>query len=186
MNHKSLVLVLNNIRSTYNVGAILRTAEGLGVSQVVYSGYTPRYNDASLLPHLKAKLNRQIERSALGAEKMIAQETTINLSTWLNARKAGGWTIVGLENNLALEEQKKRLILGTLDQKLTQNDRLTSQVLADTDKIVLVLGEEVNGIPMGVREQLDYFLEIPMVGRKESFNVSVATGIALWELSSLA
>ena len=69
-----LVLVLNNIRSTYNVGAILRTAEGLGVAKVVYAGYTPRYDDNSLLPHLRAKLNRQIERSAIGAEKMVAQE----------------------------------------------------------------------------------------------------------------
>ncbi len=170
-----LVLVLNNIRSTYNVGAILRTAEGLGVAKVVYAGYTPRYDDNSLLPHLRAKLNRQIERSAIGAEKMVAQETASDLEKWLDAQKETGWTVVGLENNLAPEEQERRVILGSeSEQKLT------------TDKMVLVLGEEVNGIPASVREKMDYFLEIPMAGRKESFNVSVATGIALWGLSKLA
>lgn len=166
-----LVLVLNNIRSTYNVGAILRTAEGLGVSRVIYAGYTPRYNDDSLLPHLRAKLNRQIERSALGAEKMVTQETVADLTEWLGTEKEAGWTVMGLENNLTPEEQKRRLILDSAaEQELT------------ADKIVLVLGEEVNGIPAEIRAKMDYFLEIPMVGRKESFNVSVATAIAIWGL----
>ena len=79
--------------------------------------------------------------------------------------------MVGLENNLAPEEQGRRVIL----------DSESEQKLA-ADKIVLVLGEEVNGIPASIREKMDYFLEIPMAGRKESFNVSVATGIALWRL----
>ena len=166
-----LVLVLNNIRSTYNVGAILRTAEGLGVAKVVYAGYTPRYDDNSLLPHLRAKLNRQIERSAIGAEKKVAQEIASDLEKWLDAQKEADWTVVGLENNLAPEEQGRRVIL----------DSESEQKLA-ADKIVLVLGEEVNGIPASIREKMDYFLEIPMAGRKESFNVSVATGIALWRL----
>lgn len=170
-----LILVLNNIRSTYNVGAILRTAEGLGVAKVVYAGYTPRYDDDSLLPHLKAKLNRQIERSALGAEKMVTQEMVANLTEWLEVRKAAGWTVMGLENNLAPEEQARKLILGSgAEQGLR------------AEQVVLVLGEEVNGIPAEVREKMDYFLEIPMVGRKESFNVSVAAGIALWGLLGLA
>lgn len=184
MSVKSLVLVLHNIRSTYNVGAILRTAEGLGVSQVVYSGYTPRYNDDYLLPHLRAKLNRQIERSALGAEKLVSQASVTGVETWLTSQRLTGFTIIGLENNLSPEEQEKRLILGTLGQKLTENDRLASQALAGVNKIVLVLGEEVSGIPIELRAKMDYFLEIPMVGRKESFNVSVATGIAVWGLLS--
>lgn len=166
-----LVLVLNNIRSTYNVGAILRTAEGLGVTKVIYAGYTPRYDDDSLLSHLRAKLNRQIERSAVGAEKMVEQETVADLAEWLDVQKADGWTVVGLENNLAPEEMGRKLILGSeTRQKLT------------TERVVLVLGEEVNGIPADIRPEMDYFLEIPMAGQKESFNVSVATGIAVWGL----
>ncbi|MBQ5812219.1 TrmH family RNA methyltransferase, partial [Candidatus Saccharibacteria bacterium] len=66
-----LKLVLDNIRSCYNVGAILRTAEGLGVSEVVLSGYTPRVHDNRLLPHLRDKLDREIHKTALGAEDLL-------------------------------------------------------------------------------------------------------------------
>lgn len=162
-------LVLHNIRSVYNVGAILRTAEGLGVERVVFSGYTPRYNDQNLLPHLREKLNRQITKAALGAEEMVSQLAVDDLPSWLEEQKVAGWTIIGLENNLAPEEEARKLILG-------RPVRL--------EKIVLVLGEEVNGIPAEVRAKCDYFLEILMFGRKESFNVSVATGIAVWGLQN--
>lgn len=162
-----LQLVLHNIRSVYNVGAILRTAEGLGVEQVVFSGYTPRYDDATLLPHLREKLNHQIAKAALGAEGMVSQVAIADLPSWLAKQKDQGLTVIGLENNLAPEEEPRKVILGTA---------------IDAEKVVLVLGEEVNGIPADIRECCDCFLEIPMVGRKESFNVSVATGIAVWGL----
>lgn len=57
--------------------------------------------------------------------------------------------------------------------------------LSKAAEIVLILGEEVEGIPQDVRKYCDYFLEIPMRGQKESFNVSIAAAIALWELSRL-
>lgn len=164
-------LVLHNIRSTYNVGAILRTAEGLGIDEVVLSGYTPRYDDVKLLPHLRTKLNHQIAKSALGAETMVPQIAIDDLGTWLDERRHLGWVVVGLENNLDIDELSKKQILG-------------KQQLAD-QPIVLILGEEVAGIPAEIRQLCDYFLEIPMVGRKESFNVSVATAMALWEFKRL-
>lgn len=163
-------LILHNIRSTYNVGAILRTAEGLGVESVSYSGYTPRYDNPQLLPHLRTKLNRQIAKSALGAEAMVSQVYIDDLENWLKAQDG---LILGLENNLAPDEMSKRLILG---QDVLPCSKKSSQDL------VLVLGEEVAGIPDTIRSLVDYFLEIPMVGRKESFNVSIATAIALWGL----
>ncbi len=163
-------LVLHNIRSIYNVGAILRTAEGLGVERVIYSGYTPRYNDSNLLPHLCEKLNRQIAKAALGAEEMVSQVAVADLPSWLAEQKAAGWTIVGLENNLGPDEATRKLVLGTP---------------IKAEKVVLILGEEVNGIPADIRKNCDYFLEIVMVGRKESFNVSVATGIAVWGLQNI-
>lgn len=166
-----LILVLHNIRSVYNVGAILRTAEGLGVDEVAFSGYTPRYDDQKLLPHLRAKLDRQIEKSALGAEKMVKQASVDDLAQWLEAKKVEGVTIVGLENNLDSEESARRILLNDAEQ------------LRDSS-VVLILGEEVNGIPREIREACQYFLEIPMKGRKESFNVSVAAGIAMWGLGN--
>ena len=66
-----IVLVLHNIRSCYNVGAILRTAEGFGVKKVILSGYTPRVGDESLLPHLREKLDKEIHKTALGAEELV-------------------------------------------------------------------------------------------------------------------
>lgn len=169
-NSMKITLVLHNIRSIYNVGAILRTADGLGVEQVVYSGYTPSYDDASLLPHLRAKLNRQIAKAALGAEQSVAQARADDLAAWLAEKRAAGSTLVGLENNLEPSEQRRKIMLG--------EQRLDSKI----SELVLLLGEEVHGIPPEIRAKMDYFLEIPMVGKKESFNVSVATAIALWGL----
>ncbi len=164
-----ITVVLHNIRSIYNVGAILRTCEGLGIEKVAYSGYTPRYKDTNLLPHLREKLNRQIEKSALGAEKLVTQVNLGNdegrLLEFLQDAHRDGYKIVGLENNLKDDEQARKIILGEK---------------ADFGKkIVLILGEEVYGIPAEVRRECEYFLEIPMKGQKESFNVSVAAGVAL-------
>ncbi|MDO5480658.1 MAG: TrmH family RNA methyltransferase, partial [Candidatus Saccharibacteria bacterium] len=69
-----VVLILHNIRSCYNVGAILRTAEGFGVSSVILSGYTPRIHDPKLLPHLREKLDKEIHKTALGAEDLVKTE----------------------------------------------------------------------------------------------------------------
>lgn len=160
----------------------MRTCEGLGVSRAVFSGYTPKYNDADLLPHLREKLNRQIEKSALGAEKMVPQETVADLPGWLAEKRAAGWMVIGLENNLAPEEMGRRWVLGESRQRLVE----TGVMPAKLGRVILILGEEVNGIPEEVRREMEVFLEIPMRGRKESFNVSVATGIALWGIEQVA
>lgn len=201
-----MALVLHNIRSTYNVGAILRTAEGLGIEEVVLSGYTPRYNDAKLLPHLREKLNHQIAKSALGAEELVQQIHVEDLLAWLETRHAEGWRIAGLENNLSAEEANRKVVLGgwrnltllsepaSTTPAVAGSSRLASAEPADdsekqsqispssSDSLVLVLGEEVEGIPPAIRQLCEVFLELPMVGRKESYNVSVATAMALWEL----
>lgn len=162
--------MLHNIRSTYNVGAILRTAEGFGVSRVICSGYTPWFKKSGLLPHLSLKLQRQIHKSALGAEEMLEVEWTDDIVLRLRELKGLSYQIAGLENNL----EHPTVLLS--DPKLSEKIR---------GKVVLVLGEEVGGIPEEVRKEMDLFLEIPMKGRKESFNVSVATGVALFRLQYL-
>lgn len=164
-----IVLVLDNIRSTYNVGAILRTAEGFGASKVVLSGYTPRVNDERALPHLREKLNHEIHKTALGAEEMLDIYSSDEIITDLKKYKKDGYQIVGLENNV---EDDRLICLN--NPKLRENLK---------QKIVLILGEEVNGIDNSLYEIIDLFLEIPMQGKKESFNVSVAAGIALAFLS---
>ena len=163
-----MILVLDNIRSTYNVGAILRTAEGFGVVKVILSGYTPRVHDARLLPHLRDKLDREIHKTALGAEEMLEIDARDDILAELLRLKSEGYKIVGLENNI---EDPRLYLLG---------DIRLAELLGE--KVVLVLGEEVHGIDDALYEAIDLFVEIPMKGRKESFNVSVAAGIAMWGL----
>jgi len=160
---------LHNIRSCYNVGAILRTAEGFGVSKVVLSGYTPRVHDKNLLPHLRGKLDKEIHKTALGAEDMLDIYSCDDIISELKSLKEQGYQIVGLENNI-----ESVPIYDLCDSKL-------KDVLSD--KIVLVLGEEVDGINYSLYELIDLFVQIPMKGQKESFNVSVAAGIAMYGLS---
>lgn len=166
-----LIVLLHNIRSTYNVGAILRTAEGFGADQVILSGYTPRVHDENLLPHLRDKLDHEIHKTALGAEDLLDIYSCGDIFSELNKLHEQGWQIVGLENNITNDnliqinspEMKKRL----------------------SDKVVLVLGEEVDGIDNSLYDIIDLFLEIPMRGKKESFNVSVAAGIAIYVIMNL-
>lgn len=166
-----LILVLDNIRSCYNVGAILRTAEGMGVERVVLSGYTPRVHDASLLPHLRAKLDKEIHKTALGAENMLDIYSYGDIITEVGRLRKDGWQIVGLENNIAVNN-----LIRLDDAKLSERLK---------DKVVLILGEEVAGIDNSLYDIIDLFIEIPMRGQKESFNVSVAAGIAMYSLMSL-
>lgn len=161
-----MIVAMHNIRSSYNVGAILRTAEGFGVSRVLFSGYTPRVHDARVLPHLREKLDHEIHKTALGAEEMLDIYSSDEIITELVRLKDEGWRVVGLENNI----QDMRLI------------RLNDPALRGElgEKVVLVLGEEVGGIARELYDLIDLFIEIPMKGRKESFNVSVAAGVAMY------
>lgn len=165
-----VVLVLHNIRSCYNVGAILRTAEGFGISSVILSGYTPRIHDENLLPHLREKLDKEIHKTALGAEDLVKTEVAEDLKALLSSYKSQNYQIVGLENNI------NKNICRINDPKLKKEMG---------EKVVLFLGEEVNGIPEEFYDLIDLFIEIPMKGKKESFNVSVAAGIAMYAIMNL-
>jgi tRNA G18 (ribose-2'-O)-methylase SpoU len=157
---KKLMLILHNIRSVYNVGAILRTAEGFGVETVIFSGYTPNFLRG--LPHEVERLRQRIAKTALGSEKMIATEFANDILAKIDELKKSGWQI------LALEQSDDAARLDVFEPM--------------ADKLVLILGEEVNGIDQNLLRAADVILEIPMFGKKESFNVSVATGIALYAL----
>ena len=165
---REITLVIHNIRSTYNVGAILRTAEGFGVDKVIMSGYTPRVHDKNLLPHLRDKLDHEIHKTALGAEDMLDIYSSGDIFKELDKMRQEGWQVIGLENNI---DNVPLYTLGSAE---------FSQALGS--KVVLVLGEEVNGINYSLYDMIDLFVEIPMRGQKESFNVSVAAGIALYSI----
>jgi len=157
-----IIVIAHNIRSTHNVGAIFRTSEGFGISRIILSGYTPYplLPDDSRLPHISRKLTEQIHKTALGAETIVPFEHRDTPD--FEALRAAGFTIVGLE-------QDPRSVL-------------LSKYKAPK-KIALLLGEEVAGIEANLRDQCDELIEIPMRGKKESFNVSIAAGIALYALT---
>lgn len=157
-----ITLVLHNIRSTYNVGSIFRTAEGFGVRQIILTGYTPYPtlgNHDERLPHEREKISAQIHKTALGAENLVPFAYHADPYEWLRSSKLPV---------VALEQDEKSIPLDTY--------------MAPAE-LVLLLGEEVNGIPSELLATAQDIIEIPMMGRKESFNVSVATGIALYKLS---
>lgn len=156
-----IIVIAHNIRSTHNVGAIFRTCEGLGIEKLILTGYTPHPSvphDARL-PHIVAKLEKQINKTALGAETIVPYE--YRELPPLDELRADEYRVVGLE-------QDARSIM-LPDYK-------------PPEKLALLLGEEVEGITPELRAQCDDLIEIPMHGKKESFNVSVATGIALYAL----
>ena len=169
MSQREIILLLPSIRSTYNVGAILRSADGFGVTEVICSGTTPCEKNPAYLPHQSEKVARAIAKTALGAEKSVKISWTEDMKRTVSRLKADGFQIVALENNL----DQETVLLS--DKNL--NQRLNS-------KIALILGEEVDGIAKTLLTEVDLCLEIPMVGKKESFNVSVAAGIALFALFS--
>lgn len=156
-----IIVIAHNIRSTHNVGSIFRTAEGFGVSKIILSGYTPypRLEGDTRLPHIAEKLHKQIHKTALGAEEVVVFEHQEHPD--IQSFRDIGYRIVGLEQSPA------------------------SILLPDysvPEKIALILGEEVDGISSDLLAQCDDVIEIPMMGVKESFNVSVAAGIALYKL----
>ena len=141
------------------------------MERVVFSGYTPRVHDASLLPHLRDKLDREIHKTALGAEDMLDIYSCDDIMLELNNLRKNDWQILGLENNIDVSPLYK---LGSAE---------LAQALSS--RVVLVLGEEVNGINNSLYDIIDLFAEIPMKGQKESFNVSVAAGIAIFALANI-
>ena len=168
------IVVVHNIRSLYNVGSILRTAEGFGVQKVIFSGYTPSEKNPTYLPHIREKIKESIHKTALGAEEMVTTEYTGNVREALKNLKANRYRIIGLENNIK-DKRLKKLNSPELQSAL-------GRAAAFGNKTALLIGEEVGGIQEDLYDLIDLFLEIPMKGQKESFNVSVATGIALYKL----
>lgn len=157
-----ITLILHNIRSAHNVGSIFRSAEGFGVEKIILSGYTPypAHSNDKRLPHLAEKITKQIHKTALGAETIVPFEQFDDIEEW---------------------RASNRLPLVALEQA-AHSTRL--QDFRPPEAFALILGEEVHGITSELLAHCDAVIEIPMKGAKESFNVSVATGIALYGLTS--
>jgi 23S rRNA (guanosine2251-2'-O)-methyltransferase len=159
----NIILIAHNVRSSHNVGSLLRTADGLGLKSVFLTGYTayPLQTNDRRLPHIAKKLNDQIHKTALGAEISQKWHFVHDIRYVLLALKILGYKIIGLEQSIEAV-------------KLTS---LTSQ-----QNLALIVGREVEGIEPAVLRMTDQIVEIPMLGKKESFNVVQAAAMALFYL----
>ncbi len=157
----SLILIAHNLRSSHNVGSLLRTAEGLGVAKVYLTGYTPYPLQAGdkRLPHIANKLNKQIRKTALGAEVSQKWEQRAEIDSLITQLKADGYTIA------ALEQTPKAIELPNYKPPA---------------RLAIIVGREVEGVEPAVLKLTDLQLVIPMFGSKESFNVVQAAAMALY------
>lgn len=170
------VVILNNIRSSENVGSIFRTADAAGVSKIMLCGYTPAPIDRF------GRENKMLTKASLGAEKFVKWEKAENLSEAIKSLKNYSYgsqmlRISRLQNNssawkvIGIEQDKKAIDYRKLGDKLGTNSR-----------VALVFGNEVEGLSKEDLKLCDMVAEIPMHGKKESLNVAVCAGIALYSL----
>jgi len=150
-----VTLVVHNLRSAHNVGSILRTADGAGVERVYCVGTTPTPVDRF------GRKRQDIAKVALGAETSVSWEYRAELVPLLGELKTEGYRLV------ALEQDERAVDYGSL---------------ALEARMALIVGPEVGGLDKDVLDLVDVVVEIPMHGSKESLNVSVAAGIALFAL----
>jgi tRNA G18 (ribose-2'-O)-methylase SpoU len=160
---RSIIVIAHDIRSTHNVGSLLRTADGLGVAKVYLTGYTPypiAPNDPRL-PHIATKLDAAIHKTALGAEHTVVWSQVDNVFTVLSRLREDGFTICALEQT---------------------TDAIDLNKFSAPEKCAILLGSEVTGIDPKLLKEVDKSLVIPMFGKKESFNVIQAAAMALYQL----
>lgn len=160
----AIIVIAHNIRSAHNVGSIIRSCEGFGVGALYCTGYTPypRLTGDTRLPHIANKMTTAVAKTALGAEVMIPIHHG-ELSDVIESLQTQAYTVVGLEQTKA-----------------------SSNISHYTPpkKLALLLGEERYGLDVASQALCDELVEIPMLGAKESFNVAVAAGIALYAFTN--
>lgn len=155
---KENILILDNIRSAENVGAIFRTADASGIDKIYLIGVTPAPLDRF------GRKRKDIAKSALGAEDYIKWELKKSLPSLMRSLSREGFQII------AIEQDKK-----SIDYKKVKLK----------EKNAFIVGAEVAGISKDILEKCDVIAEIPMKGKKESLNVSVSLGVALFRILNI-
>ncbi len=157
---KKIYLLVHNIRSSYNVGSLFRTADGLGVQKLYLVGYTPypEHPKDTRLPHVRQKASKAIHKTALGAETTVLWEYYPDFESAVADLRKQAIQVI------ALEQSPHATLLENFKPQYP---------------ICLVAGSERDGLEKSVLDLCDDIVEIPMRGQKESFNVSVAGAIAM-------
>jgi tRNA G18 (ribose-2'-O)-methylase SpoU len=148
-----LAVLLDNVRSAWNVGSILRSADGFGFTHAYLCGITPT-------PEHEA-----VKKTSLGAEEFVTWSYHKNAVKLVKGLKLEGWRVVALE-----EHERASPISQIADSQFTQ-------------PVVLIAGSEVTGVDPELLDLADEICFIPMLGQKRSFNVAVAFGVAGFSIS---
>ncbi len=155
MTNPDIRILLHNIRSAHNVGSIFRTSDAIGVSRVYLSGYSPLPLDKFGRPV------KEIAKTALGAEQSIPWQEIKNIPKLIKKLKDEGFTVIAIEQDIYAIDYKTYI---------------------PEEKILVLVGNEVRGLSCTMKKYADVIVEIPMSGKKESLNVSVAFGIVLFRM----
>lgn len=156
-NRFPLVLILDNIRSAFNVGSLFRTADATGCSWVLTTGITPHPGGGGA---------EKVSKSALGAEHVVpTQHFTTTREALELVRAMGDFCLVGVE---------------TTNDAMTYTDYNYGPY--SQHGVCLVLGNEVTGVDTSLMENFDVIVEIPMYGTKNSLNVAACAPVVLYEV----
>jgi len=150
-----LVVVLDNVRSAFNVGSLYRTADACGCTEVITTGITP---------HPRGGGAEKVSKSALGAERFVPTRHFDTMQTALHhvRTKYPDWKVVGMET--------------------TEQSVLYTDMEYPDRGVVLVLGNEVTGVDTEIMPLLDAVVEIPMFGAKNSLNIAACAPVVLYEI----
>ncbi|HJO89563.1 MAG: TrmH family RNA methyltransferase [Candidatus Pacebacteria bacterium] len=148
-------LILHNIRSVHNIGAIFRTADAAGISKIYLTGYTPTPVDRF------GRARKDLAKTALGAEKSVEWEHIKSIDSLIKKIKKDEFKIIAVEQREnAVDYKKLKIKFPT----------------------AFIFGNEVKGLSKLILKKCDQIVQIKMLGRKESLNVSVAAGIFLFRV----
>ncbi len=137
------------------MGAIFRTSDAAGVGKIFLSGYTPTPIDRF------GREVKELSKVALGGENSVAWEYVEDPQKVIRTLKLEGFQIIGIEQDKKAQDYKK---------------------VKPKFPVLLIMGNEVDGISKDILEVCDVIAEIPMKGKKESLNVGVSFGIAIFRM----
>ena len=148
-----VVVLLNSIRSSYNVGSIFRTSDGAMIEKLYLCGYTPH------------PPKKEVLKTALGSQESVDWEFVEDPISIVKNLKQKGYTICALEQ--------------------TDSNISYSEIQGTDLPLCLIVGNEISGVAQDLIDLCDITIDIEQFGIKQSLNVAVAYGIAIFELRKI-
>lgn len=156
MKKPNIVIIADNIRSLYNVGSIFRICDAIGAEKLILVGLTATPKTQPI----------RLAKTSLGAENSVVWEKVTTVSLAIKRLKKAGYEIIGLE--------------------LNENKSIDYRSWNPSEKVAIILGNEVKGLSLSVQRQCDKVIHLPMLGQKNSLNVTTAfSAIAYYILSKI-